>query len=102
MNKKELIEQLNTVKSVAPAFLSIDDVIEMVEGLETSSDNISGERITDLISDITSTIVGMGMDLINDYELTMSGREVEIDYITVDEDEIEKEVTDVINSYFKD
>ena len=37
MKKQELIEKLETVKSVASAFLSVDDVISMINELEDGS-----------------------------------------------------------------
>ena len=100
MNKQELIEKLNTVKSVASAFLSVDDVIKMVDELEESNSSFDQQKINDLVADVTNELIDQGMDLIEDYQLEMNYREVEITSVDLNEDRIRKIVSNTIEHYF--
>lgn len=100
MKKQELIKKLETVKSVASAFLSVDDVISMINELEDGSFSMSVDKIEEISGEIAEKIARGGFDLIDDYDLTMDGREVTLDNIYLDESNISEIVTNVLTDFF--
>lgn len=101
MKKTELIEKLETVKSVASAFLSVDDVIKMVEELEDSFSGELAEELDELASNIANEICNGGMDLVENYDLSMNYREVELDSLTLDESAINEMILNTIRDHFE-
>lgn len=100
MKKQELIEKLETVKSVASAFLSVDDVISMINELEDGSFSMNIDKIEEISEKIAEKIARGGFDLIDDYDLTMNCREVTLDNIYLDESNISEIVTNVLTDFF--
>ena len=95
MTKQELLDKLNSSDElVRMAFVPVSEVIKWVDELENESPTITDE----LINDIVSEIEGLDMDIVSDYELSMSCREVELDSISLDSGYIENAVKRAIKN----
>ena len=95
MTKQELLDKLNSSDElVRMAFVPVSEVIKWVDELENESPTITD----DLISSIVSEIEGLDMDIISDYDLSMSYREVELDSISLDSGNIEDAVRQAIKN----
>jgi hypothetical protein len=68
------------------AFVPVSEVINWVNELEEAP--ISEELIDAIVSEVTSEDI----DLIEDYDLSMSYREVELDSVTIDGERVERAV----------
>jgi hypothetical protein len=104
MTKQELIAQLAGPASVDFTFMPVSKVIELIEELdETPSPSALTEAdIKKLARDIAGDITSIGVDLVQDYDLSMSYREVELDSVDLDEDRISKETERAIRDFFED
>ena len=102
MTKQELIAQLAGPASVDFTFMPVSKVIELLEELDEtpSSSILTEEDIKELADNIASSIASEGMDLISDYDLSMSYREVELDSVDLDEGNIAKEAKRAIEDFF--
>jgi hypothetical protein len=89
MTKTELLAKLNSSDElVKMAFVPVSEVINWVNELENETPEITN----DLIDSIVSEIVNEEMDLIEDYDLSMSYREVELDSVSIDGGRVERAV----------
>jgi hypothetical protein len=89
MTKTELLAKLNSSEElVKMAFVPVAEVINWVNELEDETPEITN----DLIDSIVSEIVSEDIDLIEDYDLSMSYREVELDSVTIDSERVERAV----------
>jgi len=92
MTKQELLNKLQSSEElIKMAYLPLHEVINWVKELEEAPIN------DDIISDIVDEIVGEEMDLIDDYELSMSYREVELDSVSIDGERIERAIRRALN-----
>ena len=95
MTKQELLDKLNSSDElVRMAFVPVSEVIKWVDELENESSTIND----DIIDSIVSEIAGLDMDIISDYDLEMSYREVELSGITLDNGNIEEAVRQAIKN----
>jgi hypothetical protein len=81
MTKQATIELLG---KQLPGFYSVEQVINIIndiEDSETSTFEFHSDSIRELSNTITSALDNEGIDIINDYDLTINSREVEIDSI---------------------
>ena len=101
MNNKITIEQ--ATKQISEGFSSIyskDDVLHLLSVLETSdSFTITDEMVRDLSSDIAEALENEGTDIVDDYDLTMNYKEVELDSIDLNESKIRAAVQDALENY---
>ena len=89
MTKTELLAKLNSSDELVKlAYVPVSEVIKWVDELEDDTVNISDE----LIDSIVDEICGMGLDLIDDYTLEMSYREVELEGIDISDSAVERAV----------
>lgn len=102
MTKQELIAHLERPATVEFTFMPVSKVIELLNQLEEtpSVPSLSDEDVEDLASAIAESLESEGMDLISDYDLSMSYREVELDGVTLDSNHIEKEVKRAVKDFF--
>jgi len=97
MTKQETIELLG---KQLPGFYSVEQVIKMINDIEESgSFEISDEMVSTLSSDIAEALENEGTDIVDDYELSMNYREVELDSINLNEGKIKAAVRDAIETY---
>jgi hypothetical protein len=105
MTKQELLTQL---EGPMTGFTSIPvwKVIELLNQLEEApapiSSGLTEADIKELARNIAGDITSVGVDLVEDYDLSMSYREVELDSVDLDEDRISKEAERAIRDFFED
>jgi len=104
MKKQELIDQLTSSASLEFAFMPISKVVSLLEQLDESpsSSGLTKEDIEELAQNIAERISSEGMSLIDDYDLSISGREVELDNVEFHERRIASEVLGEIETFFED
>jgi hypothetical protein len=96
MTKKQLLEKLNSSEELVKiAYVPVSEVINWVNEL----DEADTEVFSNLIKEIASEIADQGLDLIEDYDLEMSYREVELSSVTLDEDRIERAIKTAIDNF---
>jgi len=94
MTKQELLEKLNSSDElVRMAFVPVSEVINWVNELEEPT--IISD---DLVDQIVEEIKDLGLDLISDYDLSMSYREVELADIDLNEDVIRESIERAIKN----
>ena len=97
MTKQSTIELL---EKQLPGFYSVEQVIKLINDIEESdSFEITDDMVKTLSSNISEALENEGMDLIDDYDLSMNCREVEIDSISLNEGRIRAAVKDAIEEY---
>ena len=116
--KQKLIEQVSSehakhrqfVETSFPSIYTKEDVCkildELVNGVyasladveETTSKTLSELQIESIANDVAEMVGDLGMDLVNDYELEMSYREVELSSVEISERQIRSIVTEVIKA----
>jgi hypothetical protein len=95
MTKKQLLEKLNSSEELVKiAYVPVSEVINWVNEL----DEADTEVFSNLIKEIASEIADQGLDLIEDYDLEMNYREVELSTVTLDEDRIERAIKTAIDN----
>jgi hypothetical protein len=95
MTKQELLEKLNSSDElVRMAFVPVSEVINWVNELEEETTTLGD----DLVDQIAEEIMDLGLDLISDYDLSMSYREVELDSIDFNEDAIKESIKRAIRN----
>jgi hypothetical protein len=95
-------QTLDTLKSQLPGFYSAEQVIALIEGIEESATvplGFTDEQRNNLISSIADEIVDLGMDAVDDYDLSMSYKEVEIDSIDFSTSTIRDAVESAIDAW---
>jgi hypothetical protein len=90
MNKLQTIELL---QQQLPGFYSVEQVINMINDIEDVEPEFSDE----LIESIVDEIVNMDLDLIEDYELEMNYREVEISSVNISSREVKRAIESALN-----
>ena len=91
MTKQELLAKLQSSEELVKiAYVPVSEVINWVNELESSS--ITEDQMNDLIGGITDGIVNCGLELIDDYNLEMNYREVELSDVDIDTDRVERTV----------
>jgi len=89
MTKQELLTRLTTESTLsAIAFIPVSEVIKLVNELEEEAFTLTDGTIEEIAREIASE----GDNLIEDYDLEMSYREVELTGVTLDEDKIERAI----------
>ena len=104
MQNKITIEE--AVKQINEGFSSIyskDDVLHLLSVLETSNGEfeLTDKMVNELSSNIAEAIESEGTDIVDDYELTMNYKEVELDSIDLNEDRIRAAVKDALEAYIE-
>ena len=106
MKKSTLIAEFDQaahiVDSSFPSLFTKEDVIKVLRNLEevlkaelnneeeTTSKGLTRDQVQEIADAIASEIKSEGTDLIEDYDLSMSYREVDLDSIEFNEDEISR------------
>ena len=95
-------QTLDTLKSQLPGFYSAEQVIALIEGIEESATvplGFTDEQRDNLISNITDGIIDLGMDAVDDYDLSMNYKEVEIDSIDFSTSTIRDTIESAIDAW---
>lgn len=93
---QEAFPSIYTKQDVATLFTSLLEKVEALE--ESTSETLSELQIEGISNDVAEMVSDLGMDLVNDYELEMSYREVELSSIEISERQIRSIVTEVIKA----
>ena len=97
MTKQQTIELLG---QQLPGFYSVEQVIKIINDIEDSGEfEISDDMVSSLSSDIAEVLSNEGTDIVDDYELSMNYKEVELDSIDLNESKIKAAVIDAIETY---
>jgi hypothetical protein len=96
MTKQETIDLLG---KQLPGFYSVEQVIKMISDIDNSEFELNDGYINDLSSDIADALQGEGTDLVDDYELTLNYKEVELESIDFSETSINRVVREVIKEF---
>jgi hypothetical protein len=100
-NNKITIEQAK--QQINEGFSSIfskDDVLHLLSVLETGGGiKITEDMVSELSVNIAESLQGEGTDLVDDYDLTMNYKEVELDSIDFSESRIKSAVQDALENY---
>ena len=87
MTKQELLSRLTSSDELVKiAYVPVSEVINWVNELEEAP--ISEEMIDAIVSEITNE----ELDLIEDYDLSMNYREVELDSVSIDGERVERAI----------
>ena len=84
--KEDVIKVLRDLEATLKDFIGSDEEDET----ETVSKGLTRDQVQEIADAIASEIRDGGIDLIEDYDLSMSYREVEIDSVDFNEDEISR------------
>ena len=103
MQNKITIEE--AIKQINEGFSSIyskDDVLHLLSVLETKNDEfeLNYDQINNLSVDIANELNSAGTDIIDDYELSMNYREIELDSIGFDHRNIRDIVDNAVTHFF--
>jgi len=101
-NNKVTIEQAKQqIMEGYSSILTREDVLHLLDCLEVNGGEfeITDEMVSELSSNVTEALSNEGTDIVSDYELTMSYREVELDSIDLNEGKIRAAVRDAIEAY---
>ena len=102
----------HSVEFAFPSLFTKDDVVKVIRDLElelqnaikeepTPTTKITEEQIKEIAEQAAASIVSEGMDLVDDYDLSMSYREVELDSLTLDEDRVTNAIKQAITEWFE-
>jgi hypothetical protein len=101
MTKQATIDLL---KQQLPGFYSAEQVIDMIskiepEVLEAYEFEFNDERIKTLVGNVVDEIRDLGIDLISDYDLSMSYKEVELDSIDLSSHSVKEAVESAVQNW---
>ena len=101
MTKQQLLDKLQSSEElVKMAFVPVSEVISWVNQLEAGG--ITSEMIDEIADAIENELNSDGMDLISDYDLSMSYREVELDSIEFDGNKVQRIVKSALENYLEE
>jgi hypothetical protein len=99
MTKQQTIELLG---QQLPGFYSVEQVIKLISDIEdsgTSKFELDSDQLKQLSSNIADAIENEGTSIIDDYELSMNYKEVELDSIEFETDRMQRTVKDAIEEF---
>lgn len=99
MNKKELI---NEITEHFPSVYTKEDVVKLINLLDDTRPKIDVEELKQRIRRKIERLSGDEVVDFDSIDLSLSGREIYIDDISVNHDIIVDEVNDIIDEYFDD
>jgi hypothetical protein len=99
MNKKELI---NEITEHFPSVYTKEDVVKLINLLDDTRPKIDVEELKQQIRRKIERLSGDEVVDFDSIHLSLSGREIYIDDISVNHDVIVDEVNDIIDEYFDD
>ena len=95
MTKQQLLDKLQSSEElIRIAYVPVSEVITWVNELEGG---ITQEQIDDITDNITDEIIGCELDLIEDYDLEMNYREVELTSVNFSDRRIKNIVKNALN-----
>jgi hypothetical protein len=99
MTKQSTIELL---EKQLPGFYSVEQVIKLINDIEESETfEFHSDSIKELTNNIADALDSEGTDLIDDYDLSMNSREVELDSVEFDTNRIRRVVEDALEEFME-
>jgi len=98
-------QTLDLLKSQLPGFYSAEQVIEMISKIEeppSTSFNITPQQIDELVCRLTQEITDLGLDAVDDYELSMDGKEVQLYSLNFNSYSITTTVDSVVDDWIEE
>lgn len=113
----QIANKIDLVRNSFPSVFSKDDVVKLLEDLsnETASDEqqqpvdtsgestfkkiFSHENVKQLAQFVCDSLENSGRDIIDDYELSISGREVEIDSVEFNNYEVKSCIESAVGNF---
>jgi len=94
------------IKQISEGFSSIyskDDVLHLLSVIETKNGEfeLTDKMVNELSSNVAEALSNEGTDIVDDYELTMNYKEVELDSIDLNEGKIRAAVQDALEAYIE-
>ena len=103
MTKNETVELL---KNQLPGFYSVEQVINLIEGIEEKENSISAEKLEELQNNIINRIHNLGSDEVVDYDSAEFNigynNRIEIEDISLNIDNLTDIVENVIQEYVRE
>ena len=104
MTKQATIDLL---KQQLPGFYSAEQVIDMIskiesEVLEAYEFEFNDDQIRTLVDNVVDEISNLGIDLVSDYDLSMSYKEVELDSIDLNNHQIKGAVKSAVQNWVEE
>ena len=103
----EFDQAVHIVDSSISSLFTKPDVIRILRNLEgalkeytSEKESITKEQIDSLIETVTNEISSMDEYIIDDYELSMDGKEVQLDSVSLNGYTIEEKVSEAVNDWF--
>lgn len=105
MKKNELLEKLQIVNSQGlNATIPVSEIIIMISQLEEAEEEtkliLKEELMDDFVDAVIDELNSEGTSLIDDYDLEMSGREVELSSVEYNDSRIRNCMNTVMDQYF--
>lgn len=98
MTKQEFINTLVTANQASLEM--VKELVAQIEEPKEETITMTRETLDTIVYEIVKNITSLGTDLVSSYELSMSyNHEVELDDVTIDEDEIESIIKAVIEEH---
>lgn len=97
-NKISIAQAKQQISEGFSSIYSKDDVLHLLDCINTAI-GLDKSVIDELSTDIAESLQSEGTYLIDDYDLTMSHKEVELDSIDFSESNIKNVVKDVLKNY---
>jgi hypothetical protein len=92
--KDDVIQILRNLESVLKEYTSENELTE------NNSKVLTTEQINSLVETVTNEISSMDEYIIDDYELSMDGKEVQLDSVSLNGYTIEEKVSEAVNDWF--
>jgi len=101
MTKQATIDLL---KQQLPGFYSAEQVIDMIskiepEVLEAYEFKFNNDQIKTLVDNVVDEIRDLGIDAIDDYELSLSYKEIELDSIDISSHSVKNAVNSAVENW---
>jgi hypothetical protein len=101
MTKEQLLEKLQSSEElIRIAYIPVAEVINWINELEEPKATFTNEQIKEFAETITGQITDMGLDLVDDYDLSMNYREVELDSIDFDSSKMQRTIESELKELF--
>jgi len=101
MTKQQLLDKLQSSDELVKiAYVPVSEVINWVNELESSS--VTEEMLNDIADAVVDEFHNLGTDIIEDYELEMNYREVELSSVDFDGMKIKRAIKEALSEYLEE
>ena len=101
MTKQQLLDKLQSSEELVKiAYVPVSEVINWVNELEGGG--ITQELLNDIADAVADEFHNYGTDIIEDYELEMNYREVELSSVDFDGNKIKRAIKEALSDYLEE